>query len=284
MRSALLALCLMSSTAVAENKPTLLWSMEGFDRPESVVVVPGKDQYLVSNIQGNPGEADGNGFLSLISHSGEWVSKHWVTGLDAPKGLAISKGRVYVADLTQLRVFDLDTGQQIEAVTHAEAKFLNDVTADPSGRVYVTDMMSGAVYRYDQGHFSRWLTLPDIPHPNGISYHQGELLLASWGTEMQADFSTTMKGGVFRINPETQKVTAIEQAQRFANLDTIEWTEAGLLTNDWITGDVYLVRDGKPQHVFNAGVSAADIGVDKQRLLVPVMMQNRVDVYTFDKR
>lgn len=87
MKRTILALSLISSVAAAD--PQRLWSLEGFSHPESVVVVPGKDQYLVSNIHGSPGEKDGVGSISLISSSGQWIKKDWATGLDAPKGLAI---------------------------------------------------------------------------------------------------------------------------------------------------------------------------------------------------
>lgn len=280
MKKVLLVLTLASSAAVAA--PTLQWQLEGFDAPESVVAVPGKAQYLVSNIGGDPGEKDGNGFLSLVSASGEWIDKHWAVGLDAPKGLAISDGKVFVSDLTALRVYDLDDGTLLESLTPPDARFLNDVTATPEGDVYVSDMMGGSVYRYHEGDLSLWLRLPDIPHPNGLSVDDGQLLLGSWGKGMHADFSTDEKGGLFSIDLENQHIRALPHAQGFANIDAVARTGDNIIANDWLTGEVFVVDGNSPQVLFNAGVSAADFGVDGDRLLVPVMMENRVDVYSLE--
>ena len=280
MKSSLMVLALASSAAVAA--PTLQWQLDGFDSPESVVPVPGKAQYLVSNIGGHPGEKDGNGFLSLVSASGEWIEKHWAVGLDAPKGLAISDGKVFVSDLTALRVYDLKDGTLLDTLTPPGAQFLNDVAATPEGDVYVSDMMGGSVYRYDDGELSLWLNLPDIPHPNGLTIDDGQLLLASWGTGMQTDFSTDEKGGLFTVDLQSKEIRALPHAQGFANIDAVERHAEGIIANDWLTGEVFIVEESAPKVLFNAGVSAADFGVDGDRLLVPVMMENRVDVYSLD--
>ena len=38
------------------------------------------------------------------------IDAEWVTGLDAPKGSAIGGDKLYVADLTKLRIVDLASG------------------------------------------------------------------------------------------------------------------------------------------------------------------------------
>jgi len=173
----------------------------------------------------------------------------------------------------------LSDGVLLETHTHPQAKFLNDVASDEDGNVYISDMMSGAIYRYADGEFRRWLELTDIPHPNGLSFDAGRLLLASWGQGMHEDFSTDVKGGLFSIDLETRVVTEIESAQGFGNLDAVEVTTSGILTNDWITGDVFHVDDKGPSKMFNAGGTAADFAIEGDRILIPVMMENRVDVY-----
>lgn len=279
MKPIFVALLMIATTVKAE--PVLLWSLDGFEAPESVVAIPGKNQYLVSNIQGHPAAADGQGFLSLVSTDGQWINKHWATGLDAPKGLAISGNRVFVSDLTALKIFELSSGKLLNSYTHPQARFLNDVAADPSGAIYVSDMLSGAIYRFKNSEFTRWLELPAIPHPNGLSFNNDKLLLASWGLGMKEDFSTETKGGLFEIDTRNREITPISNAQAFANLDAVEITSNGMITNDWINGDVYRVKEDGPELLFNAGISAADFGVDQERLLIPVMMENRVDVYQF---
>ena len=96
--------------------PTPAVRYTGLSTPESVLYDEAADRYLVSNINGSPGDADGNGFISVLSHDGQVTNAKWIAGgtnkvkLDAPKGMAIAQGVLYVADLTNVRKFDLKTG------------------------------------------------------------------------------------------------------------------------------------------------------------------------------
>ena len=125
----------------------------GFRTPECVIHDVDRDVYLVSNINGNPGGKDGNGFISRVSPTGEVLALKWIDGaasgitLHAPKGMAIVGDRLYVADIDTLRVFDAATGASEESVRIPAAVFLNDVSAAPDGTVYVSDTAVGMVTR-----------------------------------------------------------------------------------------------------------------------------------------
>src|SRR5439155_18120539 len=92
-----------------------------------------------------PGDADGNGFISVLSPDGQVTNAKWIAGgtnkvkLDAPKGMAIAQGVLYVADLTNVRKFDLKTGAPKGDIPIAGSTFLNDMTAAADGKVYVSD-------------------------------------------------------------------------------------------------------------------------------------------------
>ena len=65
---------------------------EGLSTPESVLYDEGGDRYLVSNINGKPGDVDNNGFISELSPEGGVSKPKFIAGgvakvkLDAPKG------------------------------------------------------------------------------------------------------------------------------------------------------------------------------------------------------
>jgi hypothetical protein len=101
-------------TALAPPRaPVLRYS--GFSAPESVLYDTAADRYLVSNVNGQPLATDDNGFISLLSPSGEVLDLKWIEGgkngvrLDAPKGMTIADGVLYVADISAVRTFDLAT-------------------------------------------------------------------------------------------------------------------------------------------------------------------------------
>ena len=129
----------------ADTGPKPLFHLEGFQTPESVAYDDANDRYLVSNINGKPGEADNNGYISLVSPDGKIILEKFIAGgvnkvtLHAPKGTAIANGMLYVADIDTVRKFDLKTGAPKGEIKIPGATFLNDVDADADGNVYVSD-------------------------------------------------------------------------------------------------------------------------------------------------
>ena len=116
------------------------WATEQvFDVPESVYWDFDREILYVSNIAGNPGEKDGEGFISRLSIDGEVRKLKWVTGLNAPKGMAAYGGRLYVSDIDELAVIDIRTDSVVERHPAEGAIFLNDVAVDAKGNVYISD-------------------------------------------------------------------------------------------------------------------------------------------------
>lgn len=121
-------------------------NITGFERPESVLHDKRNDVYLVSNIKGGPRDVDNNGFISRVSPNGQILQLKWIAGgvngvtLNAPKGSTISDGVLYVADIDNLRKFDARTGQPLGSIFFENATFLNDVTSDDEGNIFVTDI------------------------------------------------------------------------------------------------------------------------------------------------
>src|ERR687883_2057839 len=69
--------------------------------PESVAYSPKQNVLFVSNVNGKPDQKDQNGFVSKVSPSnGSVIELNWVTGLNAPKGIAFSNNnsKLYVSD------------------------------------------------------------------------------------------------------------------------------------------------------------------------------------------
>ncbi len=98
--------------------------------PESVVKY--NDYYLVSNlgVQLLPDTADGDGFISLVNLDGTGLIQNYITGLDSPKGLEIINGLLYVCDLSELKVFNIETKEMVQSYSFQNkgVTLLNDVT------------------------------------------------------------------------------------------------------------------------------------------------------------
>jgi hypothetical protein len=96
---------LLAAGALAAE-PEMVWQAEGLEGPESAVLDPDAGVLYVSNVNGDAADADGNGYISKLSLKGEVLEQQWAGGLDAPKGLALHEGLLYVSDITKLAVID----------------------------------------------------------------------------------------------------------------------------------------------------------------------------------
>ncbi|MDX8450640.1 SMP-30/gluconolactonase/LRE family protein [Mesorhizobium captivum] len=260
-----------------------IWRAGGFEQPESALFDAASKRIVVSNIVGNPGEADGNGYLSLLSLDGKVITRHWVDGMDAPKGMAIAGGKLYAADITKVRVVDLASGKLVSTIDVPGAVFLNDMTADASGKVYVTDMLADTIYRIDGDKPELFVKDALLASPNGVFADGDRLIVASWGRGIKPDFSTAEPGGVLAIDLASKKVTPLPGAQKFADLDGVIAIGGDIYATAYMTGTLYRYRaGGKPEVVATFKPGSADISTDGKHIIVPLMNEGEVAALSLD--
>ena len=263
--------------------------VEGFATPESVLHDTIADVYLVSNVNGDPLERDGNGFISRVSPDGQVLERAWIDGvgqginLNAPKGLAIEGGTLYVADIDCIRLFDRVTGAHKKDVCLKNATFLNDVASSPDGSVFFTDSGlqagrdglapsgSDAVYRLiDDDRVVAVKKDPDLGEPNGLTVGSRGILVVSFGS-----------GEVYRLDAEGNRTNMMPPSRR--QLDGIEMLpDGGFLMSSW--GDSAVYRIGGDGHVSKEVEhieTPADIGYDakRNRVLIPLSNAGQVRIH-----
>lgn len=238
--------------------------------PESVLYEPSTAHIYVSNINAfNPGAADGDGFISKLDKNGRIESLKWTTGLNDPKGLGIYKNKLYVADMTELVEIDLTSGQIIAKYAVPDAKFLNDVTVDQKGTVYISDMEANVVYQFKNGQVSVFLGTGIFAGPNGLLADNKKFYTAN-GDLYETDY--------------TSKVTK-STALGIIDADGIEKDKYGnFFISSWGGEVYYVLSTGEKFKILDTqaqGVQAADIDfVEKDNLLlVPTFFNNRVVAY-----
>lgn len=258
----------------------------GFSTPESVLHDASSDVYLVSNINGPPTAADGNGFVSRLSPTGEVLDLKWIDGeaegvtLNAPKGMAVTEGMLWVADIDCVRTFELDTGAPAGEMCIGGATFLNDLVPHPTGSgVLLTDSGldaefsptgTDAVYHVTADGSAAIVEDDDFGAPNGIATTpEGGVLVV-----------TFMSGQVFNVTGMNEKneILAMDGAQ----LDGIEVLDDGrILVSNWATSCVHLLdTEGTLTCAMPDLDAPADIGFDAQRgqVLVPLFNENEVRI------
>jgi hypothetical protein len=92
--------------------------------PESVLFDAQRKVLYVSNIDGEPWAKDGKGSIGKVGLDGKIIAVDWVSGLNAPKGMALRGSTLYVGDVTDVVVIDVDKGTVTEriAVSGAEGR------------------------------------------------------------------------------------------------------------------------------------------------------------------
>jgi hypothetical protein len=274
----------------AANAPAVIWKDVGLATPESVLHDSVSDVYLVSNINGQPLDIDGNGFVSKLSPDGKVENLKWIEGgknkvtLNAPKGLAFLGDVLYVADVDTVRLFDRKTGAPQGEVKIAGATFLNDVVATSDGRILVSDtgMKAGAkglepsgtdaVYQIDKAKKVTPIAKgKELANPNGLLAVGDKIWVSSFGSV----------GELYALDAKGKKTDAQKISK--GSLDGIVGLQGGeLLVASWDASAIYR---GKPGGDFSALVedvkSPADIGYDNKRarILVPLFEKSEVHAY-----
>jgi sugar lactone lactonase YvrE len=236
---------------------------------ESVIYDASNDVLYVANINGVPDDKDGNGFISRVSLDGEVVTPQWVTGIDAPKGMGIYNGKLYVADIDRIHEIDIETGSISNTYPAEGSAFLNDITVDASGKVYISDSSTGNIFMLDNGTVTVWLS--GLTGPNGLLAEGNGMKMASFAA------------GTFNHIGSDKQVTML--ADSIENGDGIVAVgDGGYLVSSWNGMVHYVDAEGNATSILDTradSVNAADIEyiAAKKMLLVPGFFKNKVIAY-----
>lgn len=244
--------------------------------PESVLYDKANNILYTANINGQPAGKDGNGSIGRVSLDGKVRDGEWVLGgLDAPKGMGLHKGLLYVADLTKVSVIDVKTGKIVRNIDAPGAGMLNDVTIDAQGVVYVSDSGKPKVYRIRDNKAEVWIESPDLQKPNGLLAHQNKLYMVDMGS-----------GIFYEVNKSTKALRKI--AEGLTGADGIVPYGKDFILSTW-AGEVNLVTSqGKIEKLLDTKaekINAADLEYipSKNLLLIPTFFVNTVSAYTIKK-
>lgn len=263
-----------------------LWELDGLLNPESVVYDKQLNLLFVSNVNGGPVDKDGNGFISIVSINGNMLNEKWVEGLNGPKGLALHKRTLYVADIDELVAIDINHGRIINRYKVDDAKFLNDVTTTDNGDVYVSDMVLNRIHKLTGDDFQIWIESEDLDNPNGLHFTEDDIILGSWG-KMTDGFATEVPGHLKRISITTKNISSVGDGSAVGNLDGVEGNdEIGFYVTDWMNGGLFHISaKGIANKLldFNQGSADHEFIIEKNLILIPQMKENKVFAYKLVK-
>lgn len=236
--------------------------------PESVLFDEDSDVIYVANINGDPSEKDGNGFISILNDDGSPKELHWVKNLNAPKGMALHEGKLYVSDIDQLVEIDVKSGKVSNKYDAPNAVFLNDVAACMNGMVFVSDTRTAKIHVLHQGDFSVWMEGEPFETPNGLFTEKGKLFVGD--------------KNVYEVDVKTKEVKEI--IGDAGGVDGLEKNNQGeFVFSNW-PGRVFIHRNGKNIKLLDTteqeiNTADLDFSLKLDLVLVPTFFDNRVVAY-----
>lgn len=256
---------------------TDLWSTDTILQTcESVLFDENRDLLFVSCINGNPSDKAGNGYISRLGPDGTIQSLQWVTGLNAPKGMGIFENRLFVADIDELVIIDVEKAEISERIPVEGASFLNDISVGADGKVYISDSDTGIIWIYSEGVLAQWIS-EGLDRPNGLYVEEDRVLLTSSGSE-----------DLRIIDKSTGQIETVTTG--IGGGDGVEFTgnDGYYLTSSW-AGEIFLIYPDYSKvsllKTSDEGINSADIGFnqDDQVVYVPTFFDNRVVAYKLEK-
>ena len=258
-------LLMLAAGAHAQPEPDqadIAWIAEGkFCEPETVLPLP-DDTLLVSNVCDF--RERGNGFLTLLDVDGKVLDWRIVDAMDAPLGMALSGGRLYVVDMNRLLILRWPGYERLETI-ELDTSVANDVAVTPDGVTYVTDTAKNQVIEVDPDGGQTVLTgEAQFQGANGIELHDGMLYVGGkrlWRVDLK-------KESVETIGPDW-----------LSDIDGIEFEADGTMQITPVAGPLIRYRDEGDYEVLGGeGVSSANHGyaASLKLALIPTGFDNQV--------
>jgi hypothetical protein len=263
----------VEETVVETKIPTLtlLWETEAsLPTNESVLYDEATGTIYVSNIGGmDPQAKDKKGSIAIIDKDGKIVNPSWVSGLNSPKGMAISNGKLYVTDIDELVEIDIATAKVSNKWKVEGAVFLNDVAAH-NGTVYFTDMTTGKVHSYKDGSIA--MVSEGHASINGIAVAGDGTIYGLDGSGMKMWHSD---GTSMIVNPNVTGGDGL-----------VILGDGNFIASRW-QGEIWFANDSTQTLMLDTKVAesnTADIGYNAadKVVYVPTFFKNKVAAYKLD--
>lgn len=232
--------------------------------PESVTYDATNGRYLISNV------LTGN----IVQITDEGDTSYFDTSLTRTLGMTIVDDFLFVADIGGLVKFDLTTDEKISSIYIAGMYELNDVTADTSGYLYITDSSAGRIFRMRISDSSYETIASGLAIPNGILFDapNNRVLFC------QFVYNAPIKA----IDLDDLSITTVLSSS-FRNFDGLAADGAGnIYVSCWGTNSIYRYDSAfsQPAELVSSGHNGpADIfyNLEDDILAVPNYYANVVD-------
>lgn len=240
-----------------------LWEIDGLRQPESALLDAAAGVIYVSEVGGDMRAKDGDGTISKVSPDGKIAQRDWVKGLNAPKGLGLANGKLWVADIDEIVEIDVASAKIEKRYPVEGAMFLNDVVTDTAGRVFVSDTMTNTIWAIENGALKVWLKRDALKGPNGLAIEGDNMIVAAFGRPPSAD-QAAVPGNLVEAPLSGDAARDLGDGTPIGALDGLVVLGGGkYLATDYLKGPLYLIdASGSFETLVELPAGTADLSFD----------------------
>lgn len=234
---------------------------------------------------GNPTARDENGFISKLSLQGAMITPSITTEkLNAPKGTAIIKGILYVADLDRIVGIRLSSGKKVAEVSLAtyHTSFANDLTVKDDHTLFVSLTDIGKILEADI-KTGQVKAVVDLKGANGIYYDKKQKRLYTCNFL----FNNLQGGEIGMVHWKGQQPVYEKLSDAQGGFDGLVMADDHtLLVSDWgaldhpagslLKIDIHSKTVTKLEMPVIAGPADFYFDIPHKQLYIPVMLENKV--------
>ena len=237
---------------------------QSYNNPESIAYDQVADRYFVSNKSGNT-------IVQLDLN--EKVTPFVSDDLNGPKGLLIVGDTLISVNNTSVQGFLLSDASRVFNILIDGAVFMNDVTKDNKGSLYVSDTGAGKIYQISLKTGVYSTVVDSLTNPNGLLYDstRNAILICNWGQNAK----------IQSLNLSDSTLSDLI-ATDWNNLDGLAFDSVGnIYVSSWGSNAVYRFDPSfkNPPVLISEGHNGpADIFIikGKKRLCIPNFNSNKL--------
>lgn len=223
-----------------------------------------------------------DGYVSLINPDGTVHTAKWIGNdrngleLNQPLGSAVRNGKLYVADIDHVRIFDLATGQPLQAFRVEGANVLNGIAVAADGTVYASNTRDPQrVYKVTpDGRSSVFIEGEPLLSPNGVAIdNDGNIVVINVGNNHVMTFNTA------------GQLINTEYAAESGNDGVVVLPDGSKVVSSVRYGSISRIRPGQQAEVIAVGIpNAASICYDsiQNQIVIPMNNNNALGFLPLD--
>lgn len=262
----------------------------GFNHIESVAT-DGKFIYAADiGKELNPTAKDGDGHIIKLDKKGQILDAFFVKEkLDAPKGLAINKGVLYINDIDRLIAIDLKTGTKLYEIDFSkDTSFLNDIAVWDNNTLYISATDKSKLYKVDliDKFYSEIKTNITISGINGLFCYKkaNRIYVNGFGSDNKPN------GVLGYINLKENTFTQITNLEGY--YDGIFISKDVLYVSNWVAFEkkgiiqgigIYSSKKVATINPLEPIAGPADFIIDNDQLIIPAMMSGEIHFIKLDR-